>query len=118
MSAFSLKDTRLGLYWFLAGVIAAALAVSFYKYFFRQDYMFLLEAPCDTAIQTCYVRDCSTGECPPNGLAAYRIFELKASRFTDCEDAACLNLCPGDSCGEVFCDTREGLECTVPENTL
>ncbi|OGG57832.1 hypothetical protein A2853_00470 [Candidatus Kaiserbacteria bacterium RIFCSPHIGHO2_01_FULL_55_17] len=111
-----MKESPFSLHWFLFGMIAVAIAFSFYKYFFAKNYTFLVEAPCDSSTQECYVRDCEEEECPPNGLSTYRIFAVPASRFGECTDNSCIDLCvEGGPCAELLCSAQEEISCERPE---
>ena len=93
------------LFWLLMFSVILVSLFGLYKYLFAQNYDFILEAPCDSSQQTCYVRDCEEDYCPPNELAEYRMFTIPAHAFKDCEDNACLNLCSEENgpCTEILC---------------
>ena len=48
---------------------------------------------CDPTSQTCFSRDCSEGDCPPNNLENYRQFTIRARDFSRCSDNSCLKEC-------------------------
>lgn len=85
------------------------------KYIFAKDYSFYIEAPCDPESTTCFTRNCDD-YCPPNGLADYRAFTIKASTFGSCTDNACSNICLNKSiayqCEEILCDPLSGDTCS------
>lgn len=88
-----------------------------YKNYFMKDYLFYVEAACDSSVNECYIRSCDVeGDCPPNNLTSYRVFELPASQFQNCSDNSCLNICPSEtaSCEEVLCSTQEDVSCEGP----
>lgn len=98
--------------WLFSAVCILLLAVvadNFYVFYFQRDYEFTLEAFCDQAQQSCFHRDCSLEECPPNGLEDYRIFNIHASDFNKCSEDSCLNECLSGSimCTEVKCGDSE-----------
>ena len=101
------------LHWILIIAVLCAVAVSFYKYYFLEAFDFFVEAPCDSSTNECYVRDCSTGECPPNELSHYRLFSINASDFASCDDNSCSNLClvAGGACSEILCSEQSDIEC-------
>jgi len=76
-----------------------------YIFLVRKDYDFIIEAPCDPALDTCFSRDCSDDECPPNGLELYRVFSVRAADFPTCSDNSCLQECMQGSiaCTETVC---------------
>ena len=104
--------------WILLVSVLVVLGQSLYKNYFIKDYLFYLEAPCDTSINECYVRDCGVdGDCPPNNLEVYRVFEMLASQFKNCSDNSCLNICPSSAnfCEEILCSTQDDISCEGPE---
>jgi hypothetical protein len=101
---------------FLASIsllIVAAICAAAYHFLVQKDYAFIVEAPCDPAQDTCFVRDCSGGECPPNELEHYRMFSVQAADFDTCADNSCLHECQqGDiACTEIVCGESEEDEC-------
>lgn len=93
--------------------IAVAMLSTAYIFLVRKDYDFIIEAPCDPAEGICFSRDCSTGECPPNGLENYRVFSVSARDFTSCADESCLQECTNGTiaCDETLCGESEEDEC-------
>lgn len=104
------------LHWILLASTAIAILVSLYIYFFARAYDFLIEAPCSVATEECYVRDCSSGDCPPNDFSSYRLFAVPAAAFDSCTDNTCVNICPRERgpCTEVLCSTQEDIQCLGP----
>jgi hypothetical protein len=100
--------------WALLGSAVLAFLVSGYLYAYAKQYEYLVEAPCDSATHECYMRDCEEEECPPNGLASYRLFAVPARLFPSCTDNGCLNVClsEGSACRELKCsgDTESACE--------
>ncbi len=100
------------IHWILLFSVVVAIIVSGYKYLITKDYEFLVEAPCNSALSLCYVRDCDNDYCPPNGLSEYRVFSIPASRFKDCSDNSCANVCvAGGPCTEAACSEEAGDSC-------
>jgi hypothetical protein len=99
----------------IAAITIAAIANNFYIFYIKKDYNFTVEASCNSEINTCYVRDCSTGDCPPNNLQEYRVFSLKAVDFDKCTDDSCLQQCTTSEiqCTEIKCG--ESLEDTCTD---
>lgn len=97
----------------VSALVLAAIANNFYIFYFQKNYDFTVEAPCDQTQQSCFIRVCSDGECPPNGLEVYRVFTLKASDFNKCSNDSCLNECTTGliQCKEVLCDESGGDTC-------
>lgn len=96
--------------WLLLGAVVIALAFSFDRYVLREEYSFLVEAPCQSS-SDCYTRDCDEEECPPNELETYRLFAVPARAFDTCEDNSCANVCPGTDCEELKCSDQEEIAC-------
>lgn len=89
-------------------VVVAVLSTA-YIFLIKKNYEFVVEAPCDPAKDTCFSRDCSGGECPPNGLEEYRIFSVHARDFETCTDSTCLKECVDGiiNCTETVCGESE-----------
>jgi len=106
----SFIEKLLFLLFFIA--IFAVLANSIYQYRYGKDFTILVETSCDSTLTSCYVRDCETEECPPNGLSEYRVFSVAAKDFSKCTDDPCLFECSNNviSCTEIVCDpTKENV---------
>ncbi len=94
----------------LLGSVLLVLAVTGYKLLIQKDYNFVIEQECDPAIDTgCYERSCENDECPPNGIASYKIFEINANDFPLCSDNTCAKECESGiiECQQVFCDEED-----------
>ncbi len=106
------------IFWVLVLSVLIVLGQSMYVNYFEKDYTFYVEAQCDSSIEECYSRSCENeDDCPPNGLAEYRAFELPASQFQYCSDNSCLDICPSEehACEELLCSDQEDVECVGPE---
>ena len=114
MSNSTDKVTKI-LFIFVSALVLAAIANNFYTFYFQKDYKFIVETPCNSTEQTCFIRDCSDGECPPNELERYRTLSINAADFAQCANDSCLNECTNGSiqCKEIFCDESVGDACTV-----
>ena len=101
------------LYEILLVAVGLAVAASLYTYLYAERYDFVIEAPCDSTLQQCYTRDCSTGDCPPNELSEYRVLQVSAKTFDTCTDNGCSNICTAQNpaCIETFCSLEDGEEC-------
>ncbi|MFA6354903.1 MAG: hypothetical protein WCW65_00555 [Candidatus Paceibacterota bacterium] len=115
------KKHNLFLYILLAGVIITILS-SFYFFYFKKDYDFIVETQCNPETETCFYRDCesSPDDCPPNGLSYYNTYTLKASDFKSCVNEDCTEAC---TAGTINCIKTECTEtdindevCVVPNN--
>lgn len=105
--------THVVVQWFFVCTVLLAIAVSFWIYFFNRSYLFVVEAPCDPAYAECFMRDCATHECPPQGLSLYREFEVPAQLFDSCTDATCSNICVSQgSCVERLCHNQQDIPCS------
>ena len=106
-------DKALFFVFFLA--VLTVFAYSIYTYWYQKDFTILVEASCDPASSSCYIRDCSIeDECPPNNFSEYRVFSVSAKDFAKCEDETCLYECTNNviSCLEITCGSDEEDECT------
>lgn len=106
--------------WVLLVSVLIILGQSVYKNYIAKNYTFYLEAPCNPATDECYVRTCATdGDCPPNNLTTYRVFQLPAYEFKNCSNNSCLNICPSVaySCEEIKCSTQTDISCEGPGAT-
>jgi len=106
--------------WFLIVFVTISVILvfltAFTKYYFAKDYYFYVEAPCDETSELCFVRDCDD-YCPPNGLASYKAYYIKASLFDSCSNNSCTNICSSEAtsnlCSEIKCDSENGDSCSV-----
>jgi hypothetical protein len=102
--------------WILVLSVVVVITATAYKFLFVKDYNFVVEAPCDPAVSTCFVRDCSNlDDCPPNGLSDYKVFNVKALDFEKCADNSCLNECLSSQipCEEIKCGDSEEDSCST-----
>ena len=98
----------------LMASVAVVIIATGYKFLIKKDYDFVVEAPCNPALTTCFQRDCNEEECPPNGLENFRVFTLKAYDFPKCSDNSCLQECTSKtiSCAETICGESEEDVCS------
>ncbi|HEU0080457.1 MAG TPA: hypothetical protein VFQ72_00315 [Candidatus Paceibacterota bacterium] len=104
------------LFTILSLMFVSALGASYYIFYDKKSYDFLVEAPCDPTSQICYVRDCQGPDgCPPNNLSEYQVFKIKAADFSGCKDNSCLSECKSGSisCAVVACDESAGDVCSA-----
>lgn len=100
---------------------AVVIATSFYFFYFKKDYNFIVETKCDPTAQTCFYRDCSiTDNCPPNNLSYYSVYTLKAKDFNQCINEDCTDFCSLNTgmCIKTECtesDISDGT-CVLPES--
>ena len=114
------KQSTPWIFWILLVSVLIILGQSMYKNYVAKDYLFFIEAKCDSLVNECYVRSCDTsGDCPPDNLTVYRVFQLPASQFKNCSDNSCLNICPSTahSCEEIKCSTQSDISCEGPTAT-
>jgi hypothetical protein len=91
-------------------VFLSVIVSCFYFFYFKKNYNFIIEAPCDSTQEECFIRDCTNSDdCPLNGLAEFKRFSLKASDFKYCPEENCAEVCEN---GEIKC---EQLECVEDE---
>lgn len=103
------------LHWLLVGTVILVIMLSFYKYFFSQNYIFLVESECDPTTQECYSRDCENEYCPPNNFSTYQIHRVPAAQFSSCTDNTCSNVCDGGGCLKELCSSQSDIECVGPD---
>ncbi|MFA6392498.1 MAG: hypothetical protein WCW54_00210 [Candidatus Paceibacterota bacterium] len=109
------------LYILLAGVIISIFS-SFYFFYFKKDFNFIVETKCNPETETCFYRDCTNpDDCPPNGFSYYNTYTLKASNFKMCENEDCLLACTTGAikCKKTKCTESELSDgtCVAPTNT-
>lgn len=95
----------------------SAIFVSFYFFYFKKDFDFLVEVSCDPSVEVCSIRDCSIPDsCPPNELDTFKRYILKAYDFNKCENEDCKLACEGGliECMKVECvpDEEMGETCS------
>lgn len=114
VQSLSMETSSKVMLWLLLLSIVAVIFSTVQQFLVQKNYNFTLEAECDMAERSCFVRDCSSGECPPNELETYRIFEVTASDFNSCSQSDCLDECMSGviQCIEVKCDSDAGDICT------
>jgi hypothetical protein len=106
------KNNRSNIFLFLSlFVLFFAILISFYFFYIKKDFNFVLEFPCNSSEEECFVRDCeSEGVCPPNNL----------SEFKKCEKEDCLSMCINGEidCEQISCeeDSGAGEYCSVFKN--
>ena len=109
------------IFWILIASVLIILGQSMYENYIAKNYLFFVEAKCDSVVNECYSRSCdNVDDCPPNGLTSYRVFQLPASQFKNCSDNSCLNICPSSAyeCEEIACSTQEDVSCEGPTTTI
>lgn len=113
-----METSSKALLWAISLSVVAAISFTAYIFLVQKNYDFVVEASCDPAESTCYYRDCSTGECPPNEFEFYRTFIVPASDFEQCADNSCLTECTEETiaCEEIICDPEVDEECTSVED--
>lgn len=97
-----------------------AIFVAFNKYLVAKDYIYLVEAHCDSKTEICHTRDCSNiDDCPPNNFTDYKLFEINALDYRKCYDNSCRFKCDMGTitCIEILCGESEDDKCSEPNNT-
>ena len=122
MAEVDAKSNNLLLYVLLAGCLASIL-VSFYSFYYKQDYDFIVEVPCDISKEICFQRDCGfEGNCPPNNLSNFKRYSLSANNFGKCENEDCTEACESGriSCEPVVCqeNLEVGESCSILQSSL
>ena len=106
--------------WFLWIIGLSSLAVissSFYFFYFKKEYEFIVETSCDPLIEACFQRDCSdSNNCPPNALSDFKRYTLKAKDYSMCKQEDCSEVCENNTimCTQVECveDLEYGESCS------
>jgi hypothetical protein len=116
------KENNIFLYLLLGGCLIA-IAVSFYFFYFKKDYEFIVETSCDPSKETCIQRDCSNpDDCPPNGFTDFKRYSLNAGDFDMCENEDCTKACETKAiqCTQIECveDEIAGESCSVVEEKV
>ena len=112
--------------WFLWIISISCLALmlySFYTFYYKKNYNFVVEVTCDTTKETCFQRDCSNPDnCPPNKLSDFKRYIIKASDFNMCKNEDCATVCESGiiKCEPIKCveNLDDGESCSVQENTV
>jgi len=111
------KRVTIPLITFFLICLSVVLASSFYRYYVTKNYQYIVEAPCDTAMEKCFVRDCEADpeSCPPNELSIYKKYHVKAADFKSCTDNSCLEQCSTHAirCQRVICTEGAGDSCST-----
>lgn len=80
---------------------------SFYFFYIKKDFDFIVEATCDTSVEQCFQRDCTNpDDCPPNGLSDFKKYTLNANDFKYCPNEDCTTACESRQiqCRKVICE--------------
>jgi hypothetical protein len=109
--------------WLIGASCFIAIASSFYSFYFKKDYTFVVEVACDTNKEECFQRDCTNpDDCPPNQLSIFKRYNLRAYDFAKCENEDCANVCENNiiKCEKVACVKNEevGEACSKPESAV
>jgi hypothetical protein len=119
----------------IALLIAGSVAVTFWRYMVKKDYIIEAQADCDPETENCFIWKCNPNsmeegeECtgvPDNDIWYYKIVRRNAKNIPLCDpnDENCEAFtCPeGEKdCEEVFCvagNAKEGDECNDPEKYI
>jgi len=100
------KKHNLFLYVLLA-LVFVAIVSSFYFFYLKKDYDFIVETECNPEIEMCFFRDCehSLDGCPPNNLSYYNQYTINANDFQSCANEDCSYVCSNNiiSCIKTEC---------------
>lgn len=123
------------LFIFLGILIIGSVAVTYWRYMVKRDYIVQAQIDCDPEIENCFIWQCDPmsleeGEkctgVPDNDIWYFKIFNRNAKNIPDCDpkDENCLAYVCGEGengCSEELCDpenSAEGEECSTPEQYL
>jgi hypothetical protein len=111
--------------WFFVLIFVSCLIVivfAFYSYFYKKNFDFIVEVACDPLVEECLLRDCSSGECPPNNLEIFKRYVLSAADFQFCENEDCQLVCENNliECELIPCEENFefGETCSIKSNFL
>ena len=94
--------------WLIGLSCLVVIFTSFYFFYYKKDYDFVVEVVCDPSKETCFERDCSNpDDCPPNGLSDFKRYNLKASDFRACKNENCASVC---ETGAIKCEPIKCVE--------
>jgi len=83
----------------------SAISSSFYFFYIKKDFNFIIEVPCDITKEQCIERDCSNpDDCPPNQLSNFKRYALNAKDFLKCPNEDCTSVCES---GIIQCEKEE-----------
>lgn len=107
--------------WIVVILCLAVIAVSFYQFFFKKNYEFIVEIACDPKVEECFTRDCSEPDlCPLNNLTEFKRYSLNANDFKSCENEDCAKACTEGQieCVQLECveDPESGEYCISPDS--
>jgi len=94
---------------------------SFYFFYIKKDFDFIVETTCDPIIEQCFLRDCTNpDDCPPNGLQEFKRYTLNANDFKYCVDEDCKLACESNQikCEVISCTEDEEYGETCSELAL
>lgn len=98
------------LIWFVIAAIAISFSLSFYRYYFAQDYLLYIKVPCDQAIESCFIEECSEEDVrcilDENEQFIYKILYKQENTIPDCSGEGCpIPVCEDNDkhCFYVFC---------------
>ena len=115
------EDKKINWFLWLIGVSClVVIACSFYFFYFKKDYDFIVEVVCDPLQEICFQRDCSNpDDCPPNGLSDFKRYSLNAGDFKMCINEDCTSACENGiiKCEPVECveDPEFGESCSLSQ---
>ena len=106
--------------WLIGISCLLAIFVSFYFFYFKKDYDFIVEVACDPSQEVCFQRDCTNpDDCPPNELSDFKRYSLNAGDFKMCENEDCTTVCESGTieCEPIECEEDEemGESCSLLE---
>lgn len=102
------KENSFFLLIFLA--LFLVIASSFYNFYYKKNFDFIIETACDGENEECIYRDCTNPEdCPANQLSIFKRYILNAGDFANCPNEDCKALCEdgGIECELLPCEESE-----------
>jgi hypothetical protein len=104
----------------LIGGCFIAISSSFYFFYYKKSYDFIVETSCNPETEICFFRECiNIDDCPPNNYSYYSEYTLGARDFRTCgEEEDCTLACKTGliNCTKTECtddDINDGI-CVEP----
>ncbi len=95
----------------------SVMVSSFYFFYIKKNFKFIVETTCDPSIEQCFLRDCTNADdCPPNGFSQFKRYELNTNDFKYCTNEDCKIACESKQikCEPIACseDVESGESCS------
>ncbi len=107
------KEHNIFLYTLIVSILVVVVA-SFYSFYFKKNFDFIVETACNPETETCFFRDCEEDPeiCPPNNLSYYNEYTISARDFDVCLNEDCIQAC---NTGVINCIKTDCTESDISE---